>query len=185
MKKGSFGLVLCFYPIAAFICVILRQSLLCAVFLALAIFLEKDEWAGRQTVQAWGLSLLVSLFGDAVPWVVSLIPFSFLSNALSIVASVLSAIVYLGAIILSVMSIVRVMKDQEADVPLLSELAYRLYGKAKPAPKPGQYPPPYVPQQPAPPYSAGTQTVGPQTGGTQTAGPQTAGPQTGETQDNH
>ena len=53
MRKGKFGIVLCFYPIAAFAAVILNSPLICAALTAAAVFLEKDEWTGRQTVQAW------------------------------------------------------------------------------------------------------------------------------------
>ena len=50
MRKGKFGIVLCFYPIAAFAAVILNSPLICAALTAVAVFLEKDEWTGRQTV---------------------------------------------------------------------------------------------------------------------------------------
>lgn len=52
MRKGKFGLALAFYPIAALICVIIKQPVLCALVTGLAIFVEKDEWAGRQSLQA-------------------------------------------------------------------------------------------------------------------------------------
>ncbi len=146
MKKGHFGLVLCAYPILAFACVILRQPIVCSIMLVLAAFLEKDEWAGRQTFQAWILSLLVSFFSEVVPWGVSLFTLSFVSAFLSTVANVFSVIVYLAAIMLSVLAIVRVMRDQEANLPLLSDLAYKIYGKQKPRPALDSFPPPYPPQ---------------------------------------
>ena len=44
------------------------------------------------------------------------------------------------------------MKDREADLPLLSDLAYWAFGLRKPRPVPGQYPPPPFQQsQPVPP----------------------------------
>lgn len=147
MKKGKFGLVLCAYPILAFACVILKQPLVCSIMLALAVFLEKDEWAGRQTFQAWVLSLLVAFFSEVIPWGVSLFTISFVSTFLSTVATVFSVIVYLAAIVLSILAIVRVLKDQDANLPLLSELAYKLYGKQKPRPAPGSFPPPSYPPQ--------------------------------------
>ena len=48
-----------------------------------------------------------------------------------------------------IVAIVRVLKDQEADLPGFSALAYRAFGKQKPRPVfPGQMPPPYTPGQP-------------------------------------
>ena len=66
MKKGKFGIVLCFYPIAAFAAVILNAPIICFALAAAAIFIERDEWAGRQTLQAWMVSALVYFF-DKVP----------------------------------------------------------------------------------------------------------------------
>ena len=43
MKKGKFGIVLCFYPIAAFAAVILDSPLICLILVMAAIFLEQDE----------------------------------------------------------------------------------------------------------------------------------------------
>lgn len=177
MRKGKFHLVLCFYPIVAFACVILQQPVLCALVLGLCVFLEKDEWAGRQTLQAWILSLVVSFFSGLVPWAVSLFTISFVSDFLSTAASVVSAIVYAGAIVLSILGMTRVLKDQEANLPLLSDLAYRAYGMRAPKPMPGQYPPPFTPQYPGqppvppqngqPPYSGSPSAEAPQSGGSQ------------------
>ena len=42
MRKGTFGVVLCLYPILAFAGVILNWPLLCAVCFAFAMLVEKD-----------------------------------------------------------------------------------------------------------------------------------------------
>lgn len=141
MKKGKFGIVLCFYPILAFAAVILQAYWLCAVVLAAAVFLEKDEWAGRQTMQACLLGAVVWFFGNAAQTLAALIPIPFVSGILRTVATVLSVIVYLGGLILSILAMIRVMKEQDAGIPLLSDLACRVYGN-RPA-KPVVYPQPY------------------------------------------
>lgn len=178
MRKGKYGLVLCFYPILAFAAAILKLPLLCALLLLSAIFVEKDEWAGRQTLQALALSVLVYFFINIVPWAASSISLPFFSTALVTVVTVLSVIVYLVVIVFSILGIVRVMKDQEADLPLLSDLAYRLYGQRKPKPIPGQYPPPYNAGQPGqtpPQYQHPPQYGTPQ--------PPYPGPQAGQNSD--
>lgn len=152
MRKGKFGIVLCFYPIAAFIAVILNSPLICAALAVAAIFLEKDEWTGRQTLQAWMASVLVFFFDHVLSWAVDLVYVPYLSGFLSVVTTVLFVLVYLVVILFSVLGIIRVRKDGEANLPLLSELAYHVYGQQKPKPAPSlvqQYPMPYgVPQQP-------------------------------------
>lgn len=155
MRKGRFGIVLCFYPIAAFVAVILHSPLIAAALAAAAIFLEKDEWAGRQTLQAWILSALV-FFADFV----SSISKTYVSNAffyglLSFTSTILLIIIVLVTLVFSILGIIRVRKDGEANIPLCADLAYRAYGKVKPKPMPVQYSQPYQPgmpmQQPMPP----------------------------------
>ncbi len=172
MGKGRFGLVLSIYPILAFIGVILGQPLLCALLFAAAVFAERDEWAGRQSLQALGLSIAAAALRGVLLGFARLLPgyggfFGFLSTA----ARLLAALVYLAAILVSIVAIVRVMKGQEANLPGLSALAYRAYGKQPPRPFPGAYPPPPYQQ---PPYG------GPGWGETPPQNGPTGGPRPGQ-----
>ena len=166
MRKGKLGVVVCLYPILGFVCVILNQPLLCALIFGFVLLAERDEWAGRQTLQALGLSAIAVVLRELLVYSVNLFPvyidfFHFLSTAFG----TLSALVYLAAIITSMVAITRVMKDQEASLPGLDRLAYRAYGKQKPRPMPGQYPPPYGVQPPyAHPYQQPGQPYPPQPG---------------------
>lgn len=166
MRKGKLGVVVCLFPILGFVCVILNQPLLCALIFGFVLVAERDEWAGRQTLQALGLSAIAVVLRELLVYSVNLFPvyidfFHFLSTAFG----TLSALVYLAAIITSMVAITRVMKDQEASLPGLDRLAYRAYGKQKPRPMPGQYPPPYGVQPPyAHPYQQPGQPYPPQPG---------------------
>ena len=166
MRKGKLGVVVCLYPILGFVCVILNQPLLCALIFGFVLVAERDEWAGRQTLQALGLSAIAVVLRELLVYSVNLFPvyidfFHFLSTAFG----TLSALVYLAAIITSIVAIPPVMKDQEASLPGLDRLAYRAYGKQKPRPMPGQYPPPYGVQPPyAHPYQQPGQPYPPQPG---------------------
>ena len=143
MRKGKLGLVLCLYPILAFACVIVSQPLLCALIFAFVLLAERDEWTGRQTLQALILSAVTALVRELLVYGASLFPpYSGFFQMVSVALGALSALVYLAAIILSILAILRVMKDQEAGLPLLSGLAYKAYGKRKPQPMSGQYPRP-------------------------------------------
>lgn len=132
MKKGKFGLSLLVYPVAAFACIILKQPALCALLCALPIFLERDEWAGRQCLQAIMLAGFLWIFGSIVPWLASLCVIPVLNTIILTIANVLHVLVYMVAIFLSILAIIRTSKGQEANLPILSELAYRAYGKMKP-----------------------------------------------------
>lgn len=150
MKKGKFGIVLCFYPIAAFAAVILSNPILvCLALAAAAVFIEKDEWAGRQTLQACMASVTVFFFSQ-LSNLAQMSPYiPFLSSLMQVVATALYVVVYLAAIIFSVLAIIRVCKDEESNFPLFSEFAYRIYGKRKPKPNPVAPP---MPQQYTMPY---------------------------------
>lgn len=188
MRKGTFGVVLCLYPILAFAGVILNWPLLCAVCFAFALLVEKDEWAGRQTLQALGLSLIVYGARHLASWGLELLPdLSGLHDLAGTALGIFVNLVYLAAIVCSVVAILRVGKDQEADLPGLSELAYRAWGKRKPRPfptnpyqppQPGQ-PQPGQPQPGQPPYYGGPQQTPPPPYGQQPgqAAPPTGGPQ--------
>ena len=154
MRKGRFGILLYVYPIIAFSCVILRLPLVCALAFGFVLLAERDEWAGRQTLQALLLSAFTEIIQRILVWGAHALPDStYFLWYLSLAFNFLSALVYLAAIVLSVWAILRVIKDREVDLPLLSNLAYRAYGKVKPRPFPGAYPPPYPPQG-QPPYGA-------------------------------
>lgn len=132
-KKGRFGLSLLVYPVAAFACIILKQPTLCIAVCALAIFLERDEWAGRQCLQAVCVAAILWIFGTVVPWLATLLGIiPVLGTIALIVANVLHVLIYMAAIFLSILGIIRTSKGQEADLPIFSELAYRAYGKLQP-----------------------------------------------------
>ena len=74
MRKGKLGVVVCLYPILGFVCVILNQPLLCALIFGFVLVAERDEWAGRQCLQARGAfrhcgsaAGAARLFGEPVP----------------------------------------------------------------------------------------------------------------------
>lgn len=144
MRKGRFGVVLCLYPIVGFACVIFNFPLGCALVFVLALLAERDEWAGRQTLQALGLGLVSWFLQKALHAVSGHLGLSYgILGTLGAGAAVASALVYVAALVASVLAILRVSNDREADLPGLSSLAWRAYGKRRPAPMPGQYPPPY------------------------------------------
>lgn len=168
MRKGKLGVVLCLYPILGFICVIVNLPVVCALLFGFVLLAERDEWAGRQTLQALGLSAVTVLLERLLRFAGGLVPLSPYSSGfftfLSVMFNILAGLVYLAAIVVSIVAIVRVMKGQEANLPGLSALAYRAYGRQKPRPQPfpGQYPPPYAPGQPPyPPYPPQGQPVQP------------------------
>jgi len=176
MRKGKFGILLSYYAVLAFILVILNQTLLCGLLFLVALLFEKDEWLGRQTLQALGLSLVVSLF-SGVTTIFSSFFGSWFFN-FSTVFSAISTLVWVAAIILSIVAIINCLKEKDAGIPILSDIAYRAYGAQKPSYKPPvqhpyyqqqlnyQQPPHEAHQQPSniphPTYPAANSNIPPQ-----------------------
>jgi hypothetical protein len=136
MRKGKFNICLAYFAVFAFLLAILGQTLACCLVMFAAIFLEKDEWLGRQTIQAFALLLV----GNVVTSVLGMISsfFSFLPfgifNPISSLFSGLNTFVSIGIMILSILAILNCLKERDAGVPVISGLSYRVYGLVAPAP---------------------------------------------------
>ncbi len=161
MRKGKVGIVLAYYAVIAFVLVVLQQPVLIALLAAIAIFFEKDEWLSRQTVQALLLSIVVgcfstleSVFGNLYIWV--------LGDVLAGIFGFISWLVYIAAIVFSIIAITRVYKENEANVPFLSELSYKIFGQIKPRPVPPVPPQGYQPPQAPQGYAVPPQGYQPQ-----------------------
>ena len=85
MRKGKLGVVVCLYPILGFVCVILNQPLLCALIFGFVLVAERDEWAGRQTLQALGLSAITAVVVHVLHYIGSLFP-SYYSGFLALLS---------------------------------------------------------------------------------------------------
>ena len=163
MKKGTFGIKLSFYAVLAFVLAFLGQTLLLGLLLGFVIVAEKDEWLTRQTMQAFFLTIAVSVIQGALSLISKL--FSWIPTLGSIsVGSVVSALfgwinwaVSVAALVFIIIAVIKVAKGNEANIPVFASLANRAYGivKEKPVYQQPQYTQyPQQPQQPQyPQYS--------------------------------
>ena len=126
MQKGKFGICLWFYAALAFVLAFLGQVVLCALLLGFVIAAEKNEWVIKQTMQA----LFLSLFSAVVSAVLSIFDVFdsiwFFRSVVSVIVSVIMGIVSLLILIGVIVALVRVTKDKDANLPLLSKLASRI-----------------------------------------------------------
>ena len=131
-------------PYLGFVCVILNQPLLCALIFGFVLVAERDEWAGRQTLQALGLSAITAVVVHVLHYIGSFFPsyysgfFVFLSGAFS----VLSMLVYLAAILISIVAIVRLSRDRKPTFPGSPAWPTALTASRSPGPCPGSIPRP-------------------------------------------
>lgn len=166
MRKGNIGISLNFYPVVAFVLAIFGQWLMCLLVLGLAMVLEKDEWTTRQCMQAFFLGLIAFVSNVIWGFVNQLITFvdrclsfdrlaetpSTFYAVMRLIAQVCEIAILVVVFIFALMAIVKVMRGQEANTPLVSKWAYKAYGYVQPAPPQyNQYNPGYPPQQGQPP----------------------------------
>lgn len=144
LRKGKLGIVLNFYPIVAFVLAILGQPLLCGLILGFVLLVEKDEWTTRQCMQALFLTLVSSVL-SYVFGILAYIPI--IGWLIDILIGILSLVILIFAII----SLTKVVKGQEADMPVMSKWAYKAYGYMPQPPAPVMPQQPMYPQQPMQP----------------------------------
>lgn len=133
MTKGKFGIYLWFYAVLAFILVFLGQTLLCGLLLGFAIAAERNEWLSRQVIQAFSLSLAVSLITGILDFVQRalyglLSEITYVGSGFNTVFDVLDGIISILVLVLVIIAIIKVAKEQDAGIPGLSALANKAFG---------------------------------------------------------
>lgn len=129
MRKSKYGFSMHIYAVLGFIFAMVRLPILCLALLLFVHFVEKDEWISRQILCSLIISLIIFIFNPVLMEIAEIIPL--FSSIISVVVRVASAIVYGISAVLSVLGILRVMKDNEANLPLISPLADLIYSVFK------------------------------------------------------
>lgn len=138
MKKGTLGIRLAFYGVLAFVLAYLGYSTLLFLILGVALLVEKDEWTVRQVLQAVVLCFIASIIRSLFNAVGFIGDIPFIGVVWDVVTSIIEAVVELIVLACAVAGIIKNMKDQDAALPLASNIADWAYGvvkeKAAPAP---------------------------------------------------
>ena len=128
MQKGKYGVCLWFYALVAFILAFLGQVLLGGLLLGFVIVAEKNEWLTRQVIQAFFLTIIVSVINAVLDLLNIFGNVPIVGTAIGVVFNVISTIVSIVVLVFVIIAMVKVVKGQEANMPLLSKLANRAYG---------------------------------------------------------
>lgn len=148
MRKGKLGVVFNAYAVLAFVFILFGQWLWCALLTGVVLVVEKDEWTSRQCFQALFLSLMYGVV-DGIESSFTMFNSGFMSVVtapLAVVGGVIGFLLWLPLFIFNIMALVRVSKGEEANVPLASKWAYKVFGYM-PAVQQPQYQQPYAPAQ--------------------------------------
>lgn len=128
MQKGKYGIQLSFYAVLGLILAFLGQTLLCGLLLGFVILAEKDQWAARQTMQAFFVSLFMALVREVLSILNIFQDIPFVGAAFTTIFNIIEGVISLLVLIFLIIGLVRVVKGQDAGIPLMSKLANRAYG---------------------------------------------------------
>ena len=130
MTKGKYGIYLWFYAVVAFILTFLGQTTLCALLLGFVIIAEKNEWLTRQVIQAFFLSLFVSILKSLIQIVstpLGRLPFG-VGNVFDTIFGIVDGIISIVVLIFVIIALLKVAKGQEAGLPGLATIANKALG---------------------------------------------------------
>ncbi len=128
MQKGKFGIQLSFYAVLGLVLAFLGQTLLCGLLLGFVIIAEKDPWTSRQTMQAFFVSLFMSLVSKVLNTLNVFRDIPLVGSAFSVIFGIIEGIISLLVLIFLIIGLTRVVKGQDAGIPLLSKLSNRAFG---------------------------------------------------------
>lgn len=167
MEKGKLGIRMSFYAVAAFVLAILGYSTALFLLAGVVLVYEKDEWAGRQVIQAVCLTMVTSIvsvvfdvlgFVDFAHWAEYGSFLYKLGNLWSHFQDIIFYLLGIAVYVFGFLAITKVAKGKEAGVPLADKFANWAYGKVVEKVKPVA---PVAPAQPAAPAQPVAQPVAP------------------------
>ena len=125
MEKGRFGIRLSFYTVLAFILAFLGYSTLLFLLAGIVIFVEKDEWAGKQVIQAICLCLIVNLVSSVLGILdpIRYIPVPVLSTMWNAMKGLITSILSIAVLAMAVVGILNNLKGKDANILGASKLA--------------------------------------------------------------
>lgn len=161
MEKGKYGIRLSFYAVAAFIFAILGYSTALILLAGVVIVGEKDEWAGRQVIQAVCLQFVSGVISAFFGLFSFFYRIPFIGNVWGIIVSVVESVTAIIILIFAIIGLVKVAKGKEAGVPLAERFANWVYGKITVKQQPVYQQPMQQPMQPVQPMQQTAQPMQP------------------------
>ena len=148
--KGKYGIRLAVYGVLAFILAYLGSTTLLFLLLGVVLLAEKNEWATRQVLQAVVLYFTATLLKNVIGLFDFMYNIAFISVVWGVIVKVIYAIIKYGVLILVLDSIIKNLKDQDAELPLLNKVVDWMYGVVKEKVKPEAAPAAQAPVAEAP-----------------------------------
>jgi hypothetical protein len=128
MEKGKFGIRMCFYTTLAFILAYLGYSTALFLLAGVVIFVEQNEWAGRQVIQAICLCIVQNLVSTLLNILDPVYKIPVLGTVWGVVDSLVASILSILVLVFCIIGIVKNVKGKEANIIGASKFADWAYG---------------------------------------------------------
>lgn len=129
MKKGSSGIRLGYLAALCFLFMMVDQILPCVLIMLYAVIVEKDEWLGRQSLQAVFLNVSITVVTWIITNLTAVVPMDWggLVKALGIAMRVLDVGKFLILGLFGLIGAANVLRGREANIPVFSQIACKAY----------------------------------------------------------
>ncbi len=123
MEKGKFGVRMSFYTVTAFILAYLGYSTVLFLLAGVVILLEKNEWAGRQVIQAICLCVVENVVNSVLAIMNPLYRIPIITNVWGVVDDLIGSVLSILVLVFCIVGILKNLKGQEADIIGASKFA--------------------------------------------------------------
>lgn len=130
MKKGKFGINLCVYTTLAFLLAYFGNTTVLILLAGAVIFLEKDEWTGKQIIQAVCLCFVQNIVNVFLGILSPIARIPYLGTVWSLMDSLIDSLVGLLVLVFCVVGILNTLKGRDANIIGAKKFADWAYGAA-------------------------------------------------------
>jgi uncharacterized membrane protein len=141
MTKGKFGIVLPAIAVLTFVCAFFGFIEALLLLLGYVLIVEANSWLTKQTLQALFLAISVAIAEIITKWIFggmitlfNLIRAFGLINPLANIQTFILAVISVFALALCVLAFIKVIKEQDANLPIFGDLADKSLGLFTPKP---------------------------------------------------
>ncbi len=131
MEKGKYGIRMCFYTVSAFLLAYLGYSTVLFLLAGVVIFVERNEWAGRQVIQAICLCLVENLVDHLLSMLSLMYRVPIISNIWGVVVDLIGSGLGILVLVFCLVGILKNLKGQEAGIIGADKFADWAYGIVK------------------------------------------------------
>lgn len=128
MTKDKFGICFSFYAVVALVLAFMGQVLLCGLLLGFVIIMTKDEWLTKQVMQAFFLTLFSAVISQILNVLNVFYGIPVLGAIISGLFGIVSGLISLLVLLFAIIGIMKVLKGEDASIPLFSSYANKAYG---------------------------------------------------------